>query len=424
MPPWKVRLVGAARIFHLVIRDLLEGQLTLRSMGLVYTTLLSLVPLLALSFSVLKGFGVHNQIEPALQNLLLPLGEKSHEITTQIIAFVENTKAGVLGTLGLIFLIVTAVTLVQKIERTFNLTWRVTQHRTLGNRFSNYLSIILIGPVLVFTALGITATIANHSVVQEMMAISVFGDLIRISARLIPYLLVICAFTIIYIFVPNTKVKIKSAFIGALVAGVLWESVGWAFTTFVASSGQYTAIYSALASLIMFMIWMQLSWLILLVGASIAFYHQHPERRTLQRSEPHLSNRLKEKLALLIMALIAKHFYSKQPPWTIETLSQHTQMPVDAITSLLEGLVTADLLALTGENSTSFLPAQPPENLKLSQIISVARQISENSYLNPDRLPQDSQVDNVFAEFEQSMQESLHDQTLKQLLQESSCLQN
>jgi len=415
LPRWKQWLISVVRVMHLVLRDLMGEELTLRSMSLVYTTLLSMIPLLAVSFSVLKGFGVHNQIEPILLNMLTPLGEKSVEITRQIIGFVENTKAGVLGTVGLAMLIFTAVSLVQKIERAFNHTWRVTQNRPLGNRFSNYLSIILIGPVLIFTAIGVTATITSNSLVQKLMTYPVLGVLVDTGGRMIPSLLVILAFTLVYIFVPNTKVKLKSAFIGALVAGLLWESVGWGFATFVASSAQYTAIYSALASLIIFMIWMQLSWLILLIGASIAFYYQHPEHHNLQRSIQ-LSCRLKEKLALVIMALIVKNFYEKQPPWTTEALAQRLQMPVDAILPLLKCLVDIELLAHTDESAPGFLPAQAPEDLKIRDVISAVRCIDESSYLNLDRLPQVEPVDSVFKNLEQSMQESLHEKTIKQLL--------
>ena len=416
LPPWKARLVGGMRIMHLVIRDLLEGQLSLRSMSLVYTTLLSLVPLIALSFSVLKAFGLHNQVEPILLNMLAPLGEKGVEITQRIIEFVENVKAGVLGSLGLALLIFTVVSMIQKIERAFNYTWRVTKHRPFGQRFGNYLSVILIGPVLVFTAIGITATISNTAAVQQLMAIKAFGAAIHLGTRLLPYLLVIIAFTVIYIFVPNTRVKAGSAFVGALVAGALWQTTGWGFASFVATSGKYTAIYSALASLILFMIWIQLSWLILLIGASIAFYHQHPEYRSLEHRQPHLSNRLKEKLALLIMTLITRNFYEKRPPWTVEALAQHLGLPVDAITPLTERLIEAELIAHADKSRTGLLPAQPPEKLKLRDIIAVARTIGENSYLNLRRLPPDPQVDNAFANLEQSMQNSLHEQTIKQLL--------
>jgi len=142
-PPWQRGLINGLRIIQLLIRDLAEGQITLRAMGLVYTTLLSMVPLLAVSFSVLKGFGVHNQVRPLLLKLLEPLGEKGVEITDQIITFVDNVQVGVLGAVGLALLFYTVISLLQKVERAFNYTWRVSRPRPLSQRFSDYLSVIL-----------------------------------------------------------------------------------------------------------------------------------------------------------------------------------------------------------------------------------------------------------------------------------------
>ena len=150
---WLVRLT---RLLLVLLRDLTQGQLTLRAMGLVYTTLLSLVPLLALSFSVLKAFGVYNQIRPALLTFLEPLGEKGIEITERVIQFIENINVGVLGSVGLALLLYTAVSLVQKIEESFNFIWHVSRARGIGERFSRYLSALLVGPLLVFSAMGIT----------------------------------------------------------------------------------------------------------------------------------------------------------------------------------------------------------------------------------------------------------------------------
>ncbi len=416
LPPWKARLIGAVRIAYLIIRDLLEGQLTLRAMSLVYTTLLSLVPLIAVSFSMLKGFGVHNQVEPILFNLLAPLGDKGVEIATRIIEFVDNVKVGVLGSLGLVLFIYTVISLVQKIERAFNFTWRVSEVRPFAQRFSDYLSVILIGPVLVFAAMGLTATVTSATLVQKLMAIAVFGELIKFATQLLPYVLIIAAFTFIYIFVPNTKVKIRSALVGALVAGVLWESTGLAFASFVANSTKYTAIYSALASLIFFMIWLQISWLILLIGASIAFYHQHPEYCTLHQRAPHLSSRLKERLALQIMALITHRYYRHQAPWTREALAQHLRLAADALIPLEHCLVEAKLLARTTDTPPALLPAQAPETLLLTDIIDAVRQTGENSYLNIERLPPDAGAEAMFNCIEHSMHNCLHGQTLKQLV--------
>ncbi len=165
LPRWKAWAYGFLRIGYVVVRDLGDGMLTLRAMSLVYTTILSMVPLLAISFSVLKGFGVHNQIEPFLRNVLAPLGEQGLEISTRIIEFVENVQVGVLGFVGFILLFYTVVSLMQKIERAFNFTWHITQSRSFAQRFRDYLSVVVVGPVLVFASIGISGSLMSTSVV-------------------------------------------------------------------------------------------------------------------------------------------------------------------------------------------------------------------------------------------------------------------
>lgn len=415
LPWWQRKLLGALRVGYAVVRDLAGGQLTLRAMSLVYTTLLSLVPLLAVSFSVLKGFGVHNQIEPLIMNLLEPLGEKGFEIGSRIIEFVENIKVGVLGSVGLGLLLYTVVSLIQKIERAFNYTWHVKQQRPFAQRFSDYLSVIAIGPVLVFSALGLTASIASATLVQELMAIKVLGNAIALAGRLIPYLLIIAAFTFIYSFLPNTKVRLGSALTGALVAGVLWETSGWAFASFVVNSTKYTAIYSAFATLIIFMIWLYLGWLILLVGASIAFYHQHPEYLSARHYEFRLSNRLREKLALLTMLLIGQNYYHGRPPWTLEAMAQRLRVPMDAMAFIVESMVRGGLLAHTADEPPGYLPARPLETTQLKDVLAAVRAADEESYLTPDHLPVQPAVEELINHIEGALDQALRGQTLKDL---------
>ena len=163
MPRWQARLVWLARLIYALQRDLTQGYLSLQAMSLVYTTLLSLVPLLAVSFSVLKGFGVHNQLEPLLAKALAPLGEKAVEATQAIIGFVDHMKVGVLGSVGLVILLYTVISLIQKIEQVFNYTWRVDQPRRFAQRFSQYLSVLLVGPVLFFSAVGLSASLSTSA---------------------------------------------------------------------------------------------------------------------------------------------------------------------------------------------------------------------------------------------------------------------
>jgi len=191
LPLWKAHGVRTARIILAIAERLLSGELTLRAMSLVYTTLLSLVPLLAVSFSVLKGFGVHNQLEPLLDNILAPLGPSGSQITDQIIGFVGSMQVGVLGSVGLAFLLYTVFSLIQKIENSLNYIWHARPTRTIGQRFSNYLTVIMIGPVLMFSAVGLTVSVMNTSVMQSLAAIEPFGTAISWGTRLVPYLLII-----------------------------------------------------------------------------------------------------------------------------------------------------------------------------------------------------------------------------------------
>ena len=414
-PKWRAWPIRAAQIFYAVARGLADGQLSLRAMSLVYTTLLSLVPLLALSFSVLKGFGVHNEIEPRLLDLLAPLGEKGVEIAERIIEFVENVKAGVLGSMGLALLIYTVISLMQKIERTFNYIWYVTRARTFAQRFSEYISVILIGPVLVFSSMGIMATVMSLSAVESLSAIQPVGVLIEFAGRLIPYMMIVAAFTFFFAFIPNTRVRLRSAFVGALVAGLLWQALGWTFASFIVNATKYTAIYAGFATLIIFMMWLYLSWLILLVGASIAFYHQRPEYVTATHETLKLSNRVKEKIALMVAFLIGKHYYGNHAPWTIEGLSQTLRVPAEATEAVMAALEKNGLVTRTAGETPAYVPRRPPESIRVKDILDAVRSADEKAHANLGRMPAVATVDRLAERLDEAVAQALRGQTMKDL---------
>jgi membrane protein len=404
------------QIFALVGRDLVEGMLTLRAMSLVYTTLLSIVPLLAVSISVLKGFGVHDQLEPALISLLQPLGERSGEISAKMVEFVENMKIGVLGALGLSMLIFTVVSLIQKIESAFNFTWRLNGNRNLMQRFSNYLSVVLVGPVLIFSAVGITASLGSNTIIELLNNLPYMNDLLRLVSKILPYVLVILAFTFIYIMVPNTRVAPKSAFFGALVAGVLWETTGLIFTSFVGGSTQYTAIYSGFAIMLMFMIWLYLSWLILLIGASIAFYHQHPERLQWVKPVGHISARLREQITTQVMTDIARSHCSDQPTATdLQTLSQNQKIPIELLKRMLDALESAGLVVLTSNDPVEYLPARSADRISLNDILNCAREAETNQQSQPFKL--DLAISSLLETLESQRTQSLGQQSLTDFIE-------
>ncbi|MFW5969815.1 MAG: YihY/virulence factor BrkB family protein [Halofilum sp. (in: g-proteobacteria)] len=404
-PYWRRQCVQLLRLAQVIARDLMAGALTLRAMSLVFTTLLALVPLIAVSFSVLKGFGVHNRIEPVLHGFLAPLGPRADEITERIVGFVDNIEVRVLGAVGIGLLLYTAVSLVQKVEEAFNYTWNVSRRRTLVRRFSDYFSVIVVGPVLVFTAIGITATLTSHSAVQALVAIEPFGSFLRLAGRLVPYLLVIAAFTFLYMLIPNTRVRLGPALFGGVVAGVVWETVGRLFAAFVATSTNYTAIYSGFAILLLFMIWLQLSWLILLTGSSIAYYRQHPEQLLAGgRGGVRLSGVQTERLALALMRCVVTAWYSGEPPVTRDGLVRRLAVPGAAVDAMLEALADGGLLAPGGEEAEGWLPATPPERTSVRRVIDVARQYgSLHHVLGRDGVPEARAMAAVDAALEQAL---------------------
>jgi membrane protein len=404
-PHWRRELILILRLGHAIAREFASGALALRSMSLVFTTLLALVPLIAVSFSVLKGFGVHNRIEPLLQGFLAALGSRADEITARIVGFVDNIEVGVLGAVGIGLLLYTAVSLVQKVEEAFNYTWNVSRRRTLVRRFSDYFSVIVIGPVLVFTAMGITATLSSNSAVQALVAIEPFGSALQLVGRLVPYVLVIAAFTFLYVLVPNTRVRLGPALFGGVVAGVAWESLGRLFAAFVATSTNYTAIYSGFAILLLFMIWLQVSWLILLTGSSVAFYRQHPEQLLAGgRGGIRLSGVQTERLALGLMRCVVTAWYAGEAAPTRDGLARRLAVPGDAVDAMLEALAADGLLAPSGEEQEGWLPATPPERTSARRVVEVARTRGALDHvLGSEGVPEARAMDALNAALEQAL---------------------
>jgi len=360
------------RVAYAVVRDLMAGQLNLHAMSLVYTTLLSMVPLLALSFSVLKAMGVHNQLTPVLYQFFEPLGRQGTEIAEQVITFVDNIKVGVLGSVGLLLLVYTVIALVQKIERSFNMVWRAPMGRSLGQRFSNYLSVITIGPLLMVAGIGLSATVFGSDIVQQLSAIEPFGTLIAVVSRSTPFLITVIAFTFVYAFVPNTRVRFQSAFVGGVVAGVAWQAASLAFASFAVNASRYEAIYSSFAIGILLLIWLYINWIILLSGASISYYHQH-EQAISSRREVRSSPQVEERLALALMERVAKAFDQGDKPPRQELLALDFGIPGDITQHVSDKLIRAGILHPGGDDGEELIPARSLDRIRLVDILSAAR---------------------------------------------------
>lgn len=364
----------AGRYLYALFRDLLDGQISMRAMSLVYTTLLSLVPLLALAFSLLKGLGAHNELEPVLQRFLAPLGPQGNEVARTVVAFVENIKVGVLGFVGVALLLYTVLSMIQKVEDAFNYIWRVAMRRRLGQRIGEYLSVLLIGPFAIFLALGMTASVMSSGFVAKLAAIEPLGAVIYVLGRLIPYLVIVGLFTFLYVFIPNTRVRIGAAFGGGLLAGVLWQTASLAFASFVANSPNYNAIYSGFAIVILLLIWLYVGWLILLVGCQLAYYLQNPERLTPTRTAPQMWARAIELLGLQVVAMVGRRFIQGEPPLTVDQLQRELPAIPEHVERVVGVLLHHGVLAESGADGRALLPRRDLDSLTLAQLWRLLRE--------------------------------------------------
>jgi len=396
-----------------VIRDFIENLVNLEAMALAFKTLLSLAPLLAVIFSILKGFGVHNRMEPALAEALSPLGEKGKEVTAYLIGFVDKMSAGALGSIGLVTLFITVLSLMGIIEQAFNRIWRVKAQRKLARRFSDYLSVILVGPVLVVAAITITATLQNNNFVQKMISLEPFGIVILTLLKFVPYLTLWGAFTFLYFFIPNTRVKLTSALVGGLVAAVLWQTVGWGFAVFVASSTRYYAIYSSFAILLLFLLWLHVGWVIVLLGAQVAYAHQYI--RFYEGERELLTNSLagREKLALQMMYLIGRNFYHGLDPLSTTTLANQLYVPEGFVKDFMETFHHGRLV-LRVANEETFVLARDPERISIKEILDCVR----NSGVKKPVVRTDEEVviDELLQKVNDSVAQTLEGKSLQSLI--------
>lgn len=409
-------LIRSLRFIHVMYVELTDEQLTLRAMSLVYTTLLSLVPLLAVSFSVLKAFGVHTRMEIFLYHMLEPFGPPGVDLSMKIISFVENVKVGVLGSIGLSLLFYTVISLIKKIESSLNYIWKIKRARSFARRFSDYMSVILLGPVLIFSALGISASVMSSVVVEKLISIEPFGTLMYSMSKIMPYILVCAAFMFIYIFVPNIKVRFRSALVGGICAGVFWKTLGWAFASFIVTSTKYKAIYAGFAILILFMFWLYISWLILLIGAQIAYYHQFPRFLRAVKEDFVLSNRLKERLALFIMYVIGYNHYHTKPPWTLSEIIEKVRLPVDPVQKVVSQLEQNGLIMETGDEPPALLPARDLGQIRIRDILEGIRTAEEATFTVDARSLSVSGLDDIMTRIDSHIGSALGNQSIRELV--------
>jgi len=335
------------RILILTIRGIVEDRWHLRASALTYYSLLSIVPVLAMIFGIAKGFG----FEKSLEKLLYENLEAQEQIIGQVVDFahtlLQNVKGGLVAGIGLLILFYTIIKILSQIESAFNDIWGIKNARSLGRKITDYLSLMLISPFLFFISSTITVVINSGAklVIEKISLLAAFSPIIFFMLKLMPYGVIWVLFSFIYIFIPNTKVHLRSGIMAGIIAGTLYVLFQYIYINFQVGVAKYNAIYGSFAALPLFIIWLQLSWVIVLFGAELAFAHQNVDTYEFEPDCENISIRYKRLLSLRIVQLLIKQFLNGEKGWSAAQISHNLEIPIRLVQQIIYELISSGILS-------------------------------------------------------------------------------
>ena len=399
---------------YAILRDLSRGQINLYAMGLVYATLLSIVPFIAFAFAVLKAFGSHRDLQPIILEFFKPMGAGATEFTNKVMEFADGVSTGVVGSVGLALLLWTLLGTIKKVEDGFNFLWRVEHARSFARRVTEYVTLLIVGPIVVVSFIGLSHR-ALDSASAGFARFMPFGErLIAFGIELSPYLMVSAIFTAVYMFVPNTKVKWLPALVGGIVAGILWAIIGKLFTAFVVYSTRLSVVYAGFAIIVTALVWTYFGWLILLIGAQLSFYMQNRHYLRLGLTELRLSAVQRETLTLKVMYLVALAYHGGRQRWTMDALAHELGMPGVAISRIVGALEEANLMTVAEDEH--LLPARDLGQISVQEIMDIARN-EKSGQVAPRNLKLPA-IDRITAVMDSAWRQGCGAKTLRDLVEE------
>ena len=374
LPTGKSFFVKQVRVLLLSIRGYDEDKCQLRASALTFYSLISIVPVAAMAFGIAKGFGFEKILEAQLRDKLAG----HEEILTNIIKFshslLANTKGGLIAGVGLVVLLWAVIKLLGQIEYSFNDIWGIKQKRTMGRMFGDYLSLMLVCPVILILSSGVTVFITTQVslILEKFTILGSFSSILFFLLKMLPYTLMWGLFTFLYIFMPNTKVRFSSGLVAGIITGTAFQVVQWAYITFQIGVVQYNAIYGSFAALPLFLAWLQLSWLIVLYGAEISFAYQNVDTYEFEPDILQASRRLRTLLSLFVTGRLIKNFIRGEKPMTAGEISNQLEIPIRFVNEILSDLGKSNIVSIAevdGDIERGYQPAVDVSTLTIQHVI-------------------------------------------------------
>ena len=379
LPRRKSLLLRTLRVVILSVRGVSSERVALRASALTFYSLLSVVPVAAMVFGIAKGFG----FEGNLEGLLLSSLEGQEEIVRKIVDFahalLEDVKGGFIAGLGLLILFYTIIKILSNIENALNDIWGIKKSRSLSRKITDYLSVMLIGPVLFFMSSTLTVFISGsvRQIVEGTSVLRVISPGISFLLQFLPFISLWLLFSFVYIFIPNTKIKFSSGILGGIIAGTLYHLFQWFYISLQIGVAKYNAIYGGFAALPLFFIWMQIGWLIVLFGAEIAFAHQNVETYEFEQECLTVSHAFKRLLSLRIVHLMVRNFWRGGKPYISRQIAHDLEIPIRLVNEILFELVASGLVSEVKADEgrgIAYEPARDPETMTIKNVVDTLEQ--------------------------------------------------
>ena len=377
---FKMLILYTLRSILITINGLKNKMILLRASALSYSTLLAIVPALAIGFSMMKGMGFQNRLEHILISYLTA---EQEELTQQIIRYISNTDFKALGAFGTILLIYAVIMMLANVERTFNELWGVTRSRRIIRKITDYISVLILGPLLIVLSTAMITSLSSSTVVQTIFHHYVFKNFFIFFKILIPHAMLWLAFTAMYILMPNTRVKFIPALIAGVVCGFTWETAFRLYTDFNIGLTRYNKIYGTFAVLPIFIIWLYISWIIVLIGAQLSNAIQHIKAYQQEFTKAVFSIREKETIAVYITLQIADRFHKGLPAIPADELSHALAIPVRITLNLLKVLADCGILQEIYTEDQTFQPARDLALIRMSDLYYAVRHADQGDWQVP-----------------------------------------
>lgn len=369
--PWLYFIYGIVKKLLLAVERSTTKRMVNSASALTYSTLLAIVPIMAVVFAVARGFGYNKYIEDWFREALASQPQAAEIIIGFVNSYLVHTKSGIFLGVGLVFMLWTVIMLINNIEQTFNYIWQVKKPRSLFRTITDYMAMFLLVPIIIVITSGFSIFIATVS--DNIEGYVLLAPVMRFFIVLLPYLFMSAVFVALYVFMPNTKVKFSCAIVPGILAGVAMQILQLFYIHSQIWVSSYNAIYGSFAALPLFMLWVQISWTICLFGAELCYTSQNLEDYAFRAQTEDISHRYRLMLCVILASKVCKRFEQGGKPYTALDLKLETGIPVRIVNDLLYELMRVHvIIEVNGDEKGEegcFQPAEPTSRLSVGLLI-------------------------------------------------------